>query len=80
LTLPFFFLERHAMHTDDRPSARRLADTSPLDAVPTPEAIRDRMARNAEENRVLRSLFRVAWRIESRKAKQTENRQGVAHV
>jgi len=38
------------------------------------------MARNAEENRVLRSLFRVAWRIESRKAKQTENRQGVAHV
>lgn len=67
------------MHTDERPIVRRLADTSPLDAVPTPETIRDRMTRNAEENRVLRSLFRLARRIEFRKAKQTENRQGVAH-
>lgn len=66
------------MHTDEKPSGRRLADTSPLDAVPTPEVIRDRMTRNAEENRVLRSLFRLARRIESRKAKQADNRQEVA--
>jgi hypothetical protein len=66
------------MQTDERPRGRRVADTSPLDAVPAPEAIRDRMTQNAEENRVLRSLFRLARRIESRKAKQAENRQGVA--
>lgn len=67
------------MPTNERPRGPRLADASPLDAVPTPEAIRDRMTRNAEENRVLRSLFRLARRIESRKAKQTGNRQGVAN-
>lgn len=68
------------MQTDKRLGGRQRADTSPLDAVPTAEAIRDRMTRNAEENRVLRSLFRLARRIESRKAKQAGNRQGVAHV
>jgi hypothetical protein len=40
------------------------ADGSILDAIPTPEEIRRRMVRNSEENRVLRSLFRVSRRLQ----------------
>ena len=39
-------------------------DGSILDAIPTPEEIRRRMVRNSEENRVLRSLFRVSRRLQ----------------
>lgn len=38
---------------------------SPLSAIPTAEAIRQRMQDNAAENRHLRSLYRLARRLDA---------------
>jgi len=64
------------MQTDEKARGQRLGRISPLEAVPTSEAIRDRMTQNAEENRILRSLYRLARRIETRKRQDAEERQG----
>jgi hypothetical protein len=47
-----------------------------LDGIPTPEEIRQEMAKNAEQNRVLRSLYRVSRRLSDRKRQTAETRQG----
>lgn len=42
------------------------ADTtqdSPLKAVPSPDVIRERIIRNSEENRYLRSLYKLSRRL-----------------
>ena len=38
-------------------------ETPILESVPTPDEIRQRMNRNAEENRLLRSLYQLSRRI-----------------
>lgn len=58
--------------------ARQNADGSILDAIPTPDEIREAMSRNADENRVLRSLYRVSRRVAERKRQTADARQGVA--
>lgn len=59
------------------PSARQTSDERPFiqEAVPTPEAIRERIERNIQENRLLRSLYRIA-----RKAEQQCRREAHAHA
>ena len=42
-------------------------DTSPLESVPTSDEIRLRLNRNANENRLLRSLYKLVRRIEVRR-------------
>lgn len=66
------------MNTPTREPRQRQADGSILDGIPTPEEIRQEMAKNAEENRVLRSLYRVSRRVSDRKRQAAEHRQGVA--
>ena len=67
------------MNTSTRDRGPRQADGSILDGIPTPEEIRQEMAKNAEQNRVLRSLYRLARRLSDRKRQAGENRQGVAN-
>jgi hypothetical protein len=40
---------------------------SPLESVPPPEVVRERIIRNAEEGRLLRSLYRLARRVAERR-------------
>lgn len=56
-----------------------LACGSLLNAIPSPDEILDRMNDNSAENRILRSLYRVARKIESHNQEAAENRQGVTH-
>jgi hypothetical protein len=42
-------------------------DTSPLESVPTSDEIRLRLNRNASENRLLRSLYKLVRKIEARR-------------
>ena len=55
-----------------QPSARG----SLLDLVPTTDEIRRRLTTNAVESRILRSLYRVARRIENHKDQASEDGQG----
>ncbi len=57
------------MNTTTREPDRQ-ADGSILDAIPTPEEIRRRMVRNSEENRILRSLYRVSRRLQEQAQKR----------
>ena len=66
------------MPIDQRPGDGR-ADDSPLAAIPSPEEIRKRMTRNADENRILRSLYRLARRVESYEQEAAEAGQRTAH-
>ncbi len=65
------------MNTPTRNHGPRQAHGSILDGIPTPEEIRQEMAKNAEHNRVLRSLYRLSRRVSERKRQAAENRQGV---
>ena len=65
------------MNTSERARGPRQADDSILEGIPTPEEIRQKMAANAEENRVLRSLYRVSRRLAERQRQAAETRQGV---
>lgn len=46
---------------------------SPLASLPTPEAIRERMNRNVEENRQLRSLFILSRRVREQSRQSAEH-------
>ncbi len=54
------------------------AGNSVLEAIPSPDVIRDRMTNNAAENRILRSLYRLAKRIESYRRQAAQDRKGSA--
>jgi hypothetical protein len=68
------------MNTSTQDRGQRQADGSIFDGIPTPEEIRQEMAKNAEQNRILRSLYRVARRLPDRKRQAAERRRRVAHV
>lgn len=68
------------MSTSKQDHARTQTAGSVLDLIPTPDEIRDQMRRNAEDNRVLRTLFRLSRRLADRNRHATEQRQGVPHV
>ena len=65
------------MNTPTRNQGPRQADGSVLNGIPTPEEIRQEMAKNAECNRVLRSLYRLSRRVSDRKRQAADDRQGV---
>lgn len=58
--------------------ANAQAGGSLLDAIPTPDEIREQMSRNAHENRFLRSLYRLSRRLAERKHQAANSRQAVA--
>ena len=66
------------MHSTAKDRGQRLAGASLLDVIPSPDAILDRLSDNAAEGRILRSLYRVARKIESHNQEAAETRQGVA--
>lgn len=51
--------------------AQRPSINSPLEAIPKPEDIRERIVRNSQEGRLLRSLYRLSRRI-AEQSKQGE--------
>lgn len=57
------------------PDADKTKD-SPLVKIPTPREIRDQLIRNAEENRNLRSLYKIAVRVHG----LAPMSQGAAHA
>ena len=58
---------------------QRPACGSLLEAIPSSDEILDRMNDNSAENRILRSLYRVARKIESHNKEAAEQRQGMAN-
>jgi hypothetical protein len=57
-----------------------LTPSSPIQSIPTPEAVRDRLADLSRERRLLRSLLRLAERKRLILPDSATVRQGEAHA
>ena len=54
------------MNSPTQSQGQREVGVSILDDIPTPAEIRQEMAKNAERNRILRSLYRLSRRLSDR--------------